>query len=586
MGRRLEGFLWILVVLALGAAAGFWRSGARKAPEAALPAPPTSLPASPGRAPPPLSNRAAYLPAQCYAVTQDTPGGRVHNGCFACHQTPRAPNFTDDADVQMVLSVAQSAAENRWTNVLRPPAPVEMPKGALLAWVRTNNYRDEQGRLRLAAALEKPPAAWDGNGNGRWEGYTPDCWFQPDAEGFDRAPDGRLSGWRAFAYAPFPGMFWPTNGSMGDAFLRLPEAFRQDRDGRENTGLYRINLAIVEAFIRRVDVPISPTDEHALGVDLNGDGRLGTAEHVAFVWPPVPGRSFHYVGKAAELDPDQDGWPTAGLYPRGTEFLHSLRYLDVEEGEVRMAARMKELRYMRKTRWLTYGQLQLAAEAEVLEKMRNPSKLKTVLADVERGVGTGTGWLMQGFIEDAAGALRPQTVEETAACIGCHGGVGATTDATFSFARKLDAGKAHAGGWYAWGARGLKGVPEPKRADGQGEYAHWLEQVGGGDDYRSNDEVQARFFRQDGSLQPRAVQALSQDISTLLMPSPRRALLLDRAYLALVKSQRFERGRDVLLGAPPKVHPRLEQEGATGIESPVSPGWQTPGLAVRENGSL
>ncbi|MDC0710646.1 hypothetical protein POL68_19375 [Stigmatella sp. ncwal1] len=584
MARRLEGWMWILVVLALGAAAGFWRSGSRQGPEVAPAAPPVSSEASSMREPPLLSNRAAYLPAQCYAVTQDTPGGRRHNGCFACHQTPRAPNFTDDSDIQTVLPVARSASENLWTHVLRPPAPVEMPKGALLAWVRSNNYQDEQGNLRLAAALRKRPSAWEGDGDGQWEGYIPDCWFRPDAEGFDRAPDGRLSGWRAFAYAPFPGMFWPTNGSMGDVFLRLPEAFRQDREGHESEAIYRINLAIVEAFIRRVDVPLAPVDERELGVDLDGDGRLGTAERVAFLWPPEPGRSFHYVGKAAELDRGRDGWPAAGLYPRGTEFLHSLRYLDVEEGEVRMAARMKELRYMRKTRWLTYGELQMAAEAEVLEKSRQPDTLKTVLGDVERGMGTGTGWVMQGFIEDAAGALRPQTVEETAACIGCHGGVGATTDSTFSFARKLDAGGAPHGGWYHWGARGLKGIPEPKRADGQGEYAHWLEQVGGGDDYRSNGEVQARFFQKDGSLQPRAVQALSQDISTLLLPSPGRALMLNRAYLALVRSQRFERGRDVLLGAPPKVHPRLEQDGATGIDEPVSPGWQTPELAA--SGSL
>ena len=135
---------------------------------------------------------------------------------------------------------------------------------------------------------------------------------------------------------------------------------------------------------------------------------------------------------------------------------------------------------MRKLRWMNYAQLQLAAEAEVLEKTKHPDKLKIVLGDVETGVGTGSGWRMQAFIEDGKGALRPQTLEETASCIGCHGGVGATTDSTFSFARKLDANSALRAGWYHWGQHGLKGVPEPKRADGQGEYAHWLQQVGGG----------------------------------------------------------------------------------------------------------
>ncbi|SES92795.1 hypothetical protein [Stigmatella erecta] len=525
---------------------------------------------------PRLTNPSAYIPAQCYAATQDVPGGRTRNGCFSCHQEPRAPNYTEDAEVQTLLSVPRPAEDNRWTNVHRPPPPVELPEAELLAWVRSNNYVDARGGLTLAQALANPPAAWDANGDGRWEGYTPDCAFQPDSEGFDRAPDGSMTGWRAFAYAPFPGLFWPTNGSASDVLIRLPAEFRRDREGRESPAVYRTNLAILEAYIRRTDVPLPSTDERELGTDLDGDGQLGTASRVAFVWPPKPGQAFGYVGQAAGLDRARDGWPAAGLYPRGTEFLHSLRYLDVERGEVRMAARMKELRYMRKTRWLTYSDLQLQAEAEAREKLRNPDKLKTVLADAERGVGTGTGWLMQGFIEDAGGALRPQNIEETAACIGCHGGVGAATDGTFSFARKLDPASAFRGGWYHWGQRGMKGVAEPRRADGRGEYAHWLEQVGGGDDFGGNDEVQARFFRPDGTLQPAAVNTLSRDIASLLMPSPDRALRLNRAYLGLVKAQQFERGRDVVVGAAPKVLLRLEQDGATGILEPVTPGWMAP----------
>ncbi len=575
--RKVTGVVGAVGLLMAGAAL-VWRSGDSRPPPPPAPtvqlreALTAALPMTP-REPPRLSNPAAYLPAQCYAVTQEAPGGRTRNGCFACHQAPRAPNYVEDAEVQTVLTVARAAEENRWTNLVQPPPPVDISDAELLAWVRTSNYVDERGGLRLAAALAQPLAAWDGNGNGRWEGYTPDCWFQPNAEGFDHSPDGAMTGWRAFAYAPFPGMFWPTNGSAGDVFIRLPAAFRRDRDGRESTAVYRLNLAILEAYIRRVDVPLPPTDERELGSDLDGDGVLGTARRVAFVWPPKPGRPFGYVGEAAGLDRTKDGWPAAGLYPRGTEFLHSLRYLDVEGGQVRMAARMKELRYMRKTRWLTYSDLQLAAEAEAREKEKQPDKLKRVLADVERGVGTGTGWLMQGFIEDAGGALRPQNIEETTACIGCHGGVGATTDSTFSFARKLDPGSAYQQGWYHWAQRGLKGTPEPRRADGQGEYAHWLAQVGAGDDYGSNDEVQARFFRPDGSLRPDAVKALTKDISVLLVPSPGRALQLDRATLALVKAQRFEHGRDVTVGAPPKVKARLEQDGATGITELVPPGW-------------
>ena len=569
--RRTLSLVGLVGLLGAGAASG-WRSS-----QASRPTAPPSAPLAPvkealaaampvaARTPPRLSNPAAYLPAQCYAATKDAGGGRTHNGCFACHQTPRAPNYTDDEDVQLVLSVPRAAEDNRWTHVLQPPAPVELPEAELLAWVRSSNYVDKRGGWRLAEALARPPVRWDGDGNGRWDGYMPDCGFQPDAEGFDHAPGGALTGWRAFAYAPFPGMFWPTNGSAGDAFIRLPEAFRQDAAGRESQAIYRVNLALLEAFIRRQDVPLPPTNERALGVDLDGNGMLGTATRVAFVWPPRPERLVSYVGRAATLDREREGWLAAGLFPRGTEFLHSLRYLDVEGGQVRAAARMKELRYMRKTRWMTYSELQLAAEAEAREKRKSPDKLKTVLGDVERGVGTGTGWVMQGFIEQADGALRPQSVEETTACIGCHGGVGAGTDSTFAFARKA-----------AWGPQRLQGMPEPRRADGQGEYAHWLEQVGGGNDYGSNDEVQARFFRRDGTLEPDAVKALTRDISTLLVPSPGRALRLNGAYLGLVKAQHFELGRDVSVGPPPRVNTRLEQDGETGIPEPVAPGWKAP----------
>ena len=43
------------------------------------------------------------------------------------------------------------------------------------------------------------------------------------------------------------------------------------------------------------------------------------------------------------------------------------------------------------------------------------------------------------------------------------------------------------------------------------------------------------------------VRALAQDISVLIVPSPERALALDRGYLALVRAQSFEKGRDVIL---------------------------------------
>jgi hypothetical protein len=68
-------------------------------------------------------------------------------------------------------------------------------------------------------------------------------------------------------------MFMPTNGSLGDVMIRLPEAYRTDTEGRESDDIYRINLAIAEAYVRRVAVPLpTATDEKALGSDLDGNG--------------------------------------------------------------------------------------------------------------------------------------------------------------------------------------------------------------------------------------------------------------------------------------------------------------------------
>jgi hypothetical protein len=235
---------------------------------------------------------------------------------------------------------------------------------------------------------------------------------------------------------------------------------------------------------------------------------------------------------------------------------------------------MKELRYLKKTRWYDYGKLQQSALAEAREKFKSPDKLKGIFGDGERGVTTGTGWVMQAFVEDAEGELRPQSFEETTACIGCHGGVGAGTDSTFSFERKLGTGSFR-DGWFHPSQRDLTGVPEPKRADGSGEYAHYLAEVGGGDDFRSNRELYEKFFTRDGRLDAAKARAFAKDIALLVVPSAERALELDRAYLALVKSQRLAAGRDVFL-SPPQIQERVEPDADTGIETAVFPAWKRP----------
>ncbi len=440
---------------------------------------------------------------------------------------------------------------------LRGPAPGHRGRAddEILAYVRQSNYLAEDGSPALARKLERVPAEWDLDGNGRWDGWSPDIAFRFDERGFDLRADGSHTGWRALAYFPFPGTFWPTNGSFGDVLIRLPEAFRQDESGKPDLTVYSLNFAILEALIARRDVPIEPVEEKRFGVDLDGDGKLGTARQVRFIWKP-PTLTMSWVGRARAQQQKDEVHLAAGLFPEGTEFAHTVRYLDVVEGKPRMAARLKELRYMVKKGWVTYGTLMQSAIAEAREAELSPDKTRAVGGNAEQGIGNGVGWRLQGFIEDAQGQLRPQTREEHAFCIGCHSGVGVTDDSVFSFGRKLPA-PAFQAGWFHWSQRGLEGVREPVRADGQGEYAYYLKHNGAGDELRANTEVIERFLAQDGTVRPEAAEALRADISTLLLPSPTRALQLDKAYRLIVQEQSFARGRDATLAPATNVHREL-----------------------------
>lgn len=517
--------------------------------------------AAPEAALSPIPAGAPYVPPQCYTKTRGD-GGRVHNPCFTCHADAAAPNYIRDGALQTAYSLAPPARVNPWTNLFvdRSAEVAAISDAFIRDYVREDNYTALADRLQTDRQL-------DLDGDGAFSGFVPDIAFRFDERGFDRTRDGGYTGWRVYAYHPLPGTFWPTNGSFGDGMIRLPAAFREAADGQLSPVVYATNLALLEALITRRDVPIEQTDERVLGVDIDGDGQIGRARVARYRWQPSGG-GMQWAGRAASLLARGEIHLAAGLFPEGTELAHSLRYLDVEGQRVRPAQRMKELRYMVKTRWVSYGRLEVQAADEAAEKSSSPDKTRLLLGDAERGIGNGAGWRLSGFIEDEAGALRPQTLAEQAFCIGCHSGVGVTDDSVFSFGRKLSAQHARRG-WYHWSHKGLEGLPEPMRADGRGEYTHYLTTNGAGDELRQNDELLKRFFRDDGTLRPDMEKRAHADVATLLLPSPGRALALDKAYLTIVREQSFVRGRDATLTPAVNVHRELpEAELETGVAEP------------------
>jgi hypothetical protein len=241
-------------------------------------------------------------------------------------------------------------------------------------------------------------------------------------------------------------------------------------------------------------------------------------------------------------------------FPKGTELLHTVRYLD-PTAPSGVGARLKELRYARKIEELDAWANVRAYEKEAEE--RDEGVMPRLVGNHEHGAVTPFGWQLQGWIEDARGELRLQTDDEHRFCVGCHSSVGVTIDHTFSFARKVP-GK---DGWRVQDLRGMRDVPA--RGQSEPEALVYMRRAQGADDYGANDEMKRRFFDGPRPLERevrRAALGGDKDLHWLVYPSAERALLLDKAYMLLVRSQRFVRGRDASLSPPPLVLARIDEE--------------------------
>ncbi|MGB5964094.1 MAG: hypothetical protein WBF77_10710 [Sulfurimonadaceae bacterium] len=525
----------------------------------------------------PLNNRGAYVTSQCYTKTVDEKGVS-HNPCYACHINSKEPNYVNDADLQVSYAFGEYTKINRFTNLFKDRTSLvnQISDEEIQSYVRENNYI-QKGQILLANRLKTPPKEWDINSDGKWGGYVPDCYFDFDNEGFDRSPSDDFTGWRAFGYYPFLGTFWPTNGSTDDVLIRLSNEFMQDENSRFDLDVYKLNLSIVESLIKQKNIAIDEIDENRYGIDLNQDGVLNIATEIVFRWKKprydsgtgkITDFSMSYVGLAKELLASNEYLIAPGLYPKNTEFLHSVRYIDVDKNSqsITMAPRMKELRYAKKKSWITYAELSNATLTDIKEKDTFPDRLRTIIGNTEYGALNNIGWIYQGFIEDEKGELRPQNYEETQYCIGCHSGIGAIADSTFVFQRKF--GKSHfQKGWYHWtqDINGLKNIEEPTTPDGRDEYRLYLEANHAGDEFRANDEVMDKFFDANGSLKESEVQKIKDDISYLLYPSVSRAKELNKAYKIIVEEQSFIYGRDAHVKPVENVHREVEVDTPTDV---------------------
>ena len=306
--------------------------------------------------------------------------------------------------------------------------------------------------------------------------------------------------------------------------IRLPAEFRESK-GKYSEELYLKNLALLEQTIKQ----------------FKGDSK---------------GQSF-YQGDASGVRIEYM------LYPQGTEFLHTVRYLGInDDGSIFNAPRMKEVRYMKKAKFKSKASLKSSYLIEAKEKKLG--QLPQTISIGDRGIDNGFGWIINGYIENAQGELRQQNKQEMAFCNGCHKTLGSTIDQIFSFSRKVEGRN----GWGYIDLSKIKDVPNINSTDNaknQGEYLTYFQRVGGGDEFRQNNEMLKLWFHKNGQVNTDAVENI-ESIYPLITPSQERALALNKAYKLIVEEQSYIFGRDAVLSPAKNVLKQVEETIPLGNE--------------------
>ena len=378
----------------------------------------------------PSFNEEPNIPPQCWIETSYG----TQNACKYCHTdyltSIRHGNAFDIGDDQILFSFPTANLNHiLWRNIIYPheidrrlaDEGIPIPDLEDVDYVRQDNWRPAFSMARangntdwinfddidsdwaLFPALNPdhlfPYDPADPTGNGA-HGYV-------DPEGFVMDEAGLHTGWRAVNFFPYT-IFTPLTGSVSGIYIRLPEVFMTE-NGVFNVDVYKQNLALLEQNIKNQG-PESNT----------------------------------YLGDAAAVEVKK------GFYPVGTEFAHPLHYVDLAAdgrkgsnleavsgtGQLdyafpgTRAKRVKEIRYMFK--WKDVDLDDIAEDED-----EDNGYAEFVGREGQGWVDNDAGWILAAYIEDRHGNLRPQTTEELVQCIGCHGNVGNTVDAVWSFQRKL-----------------------------------------------------------------------------------------------------------------------------------------------------